>query len=56
VPEDPPAPRRRVAITNEMTEELLSRAEQLWAERMRLCPDPPAGDDPAPLIMEKLAQ
>jgi tetratricopeptide (TPR) repeat protein len=46
-------PRR---ITNEMSEDLLARAERMWADRMKLCPDPPAADDPAPLILEKLAR
>lgn len=56
VTDPPPEPPNRRGITNELTEELLSRAERLWQERMRLCPDPPAPDDPAPLIIAKLSQ
>ena len=54
--EGAPAERVPRGVTNEMSEELLARAERLWAERMKLCPNPPAADDPAPLILEKLSR
>lgn len=55
-PLQPPLPREPRRITNEMAEDLLAQAERLWAERMKVCTQPPAPDDPAPLILEKVAQ
>jgi tetratricopeptide (TPR) repeat protein len=43
-------------ITNELTEERLTLAEQLWQYRTKACPAQAAPDEPLPLIMAKLSQ
>ncbi len=52
VPEPTPA-----HATNELAEESLARAEELWRERIKTCgPAVSAKDEPLRLIMEKIAQ
>ncbi|HEY3836437.1 MAG TPA: tetratricopeptide repeat protein [Bryobacteraceae bacterium] len=41
-------------LTNEIAEALLDRAATLWEQRMKVCKQPPAPDDPLPLLMKKL--
>jgi tetratricopeptide (TPR) repeat protein len=44
------------AVTNEIAEARLDRAESLWKERGEACKQPPALDDPLPILMKKLSQ
>ena len=43
-------------VTNEAAEACLDRAENLWKQRNEACQQPPAADDPLPILMKKLAQ
>ena len=46
----------RGPVTNEMSESRLSLAERLWQARDSVCTQPPAADDPLPLLIHKLTQ
>jgi len=55
LPEEP-APAQPGTPSNEMSEAILDRAENLWKQRNDACRRPSAPDDPLPLLMQKLAE
>jgi Flp pilus assembly protein TadD len=46
----------RGPVNNEMAEARLDQAEKLWKTREEVCQEPPAAEDPLPVLMRKLAQ
>jgi tetratricopeptide (TPR) repeat protein len=52
----PPARPQATAgpVTNEIAEACLDQAANLWEQRVQVCKQPPAPDDPLPLLIKKL--